>query len=64
MKKNDHAMMAWEYLEKHINENESDHENCSSPDNEGNSQKNSAAEEEANDEFSESSSSTDYDCLE
>ena len=29
----DHVMMAWEYLEEPINENESDHENCSSPDN-------------------------------
>ena len=60
----DHAMMAWEYLKEPINENESDHENCSSPDNEENSQKNSAEEEEADDEFSESSSSTDYDHLE
>ena len=30
----DDAMMAWEYLEEPINENESDHENCNSPDNE------------------------------
>ena len=57
-------MMAWEYLEEPINENESDHENCYSPNNEENSQKNLAEEEEANDEFSVSSSSTDYDCLE
>ena len=35
-----HAMMAWEYLEEPINENESDHENCSSPHNEDNSRKN------------------------
>ena len=49
----DHAMMAWEYLEEPI---ESDHENCSSPENEENSQKNLAEEEDANDEFSESSS--------
>ena len=60
----DHAMMAWEYLEEPIIENESDHENCSSPDNEEISQKNSAEEEEADGEFSESSSSTDYDPLE
>ena len=61
---NNHAMMALEYLEEPINENESDHENCSSPDNEKNSQKNLAEEEEADDEFSESTSSTDYDLLE
>ena len=60
----DPAMMAWEYLEGAINENKSDHENCSSPDNEENSQKNSAEEQEADAEFSESSSSTDYDHLE
>ena len=35
---NNHAMMAWEYLEEPINENESDHENCSSPDNKENCQ--------------------------
>ena len=33
----DHAMMACEYLQEPINENEGDHENCSSPDNEENS---------------------------
>ena len=60
----DHAMMDWEYLEEPINENESEHENCSSPDSEENSHKNLAEEAEPNDEFSESSSSTDYDHLE
>ena len=30
----DDAMMAWEYLEGPIYENESDHENCNSPDHE------------------------------
>ena len=61
----DHVMMAWEYLEEPINENESDHENCSSPDNGENLQKSMAEEEEeADDEFLELSSSTDYDHLE
>ena len=55
----DHAMMAWEYLEEPINENESD--SASVP---NSPQKNLAEEEEANDEFSESSSPTDYDHLE
>ena len=31
MSTSDHAMMAWEYLEEPINENEFDHEHCSSP---------------------------------
>ena len=56
----DHAMMAWEYLEEPINENESDSESVLN----NNSQKNLTEEEETNDEFSESSSSTDYDHLE
>ena len=30
----DHAKMAWEFLEEPVNENESDQEYCSSPDNE------------------------------
>ena len=38
----DHAMMAWEYLEEQINENESDPENYNSPDNEDNPQQNLA----------------------
>ena len=49
----DHAMMAWEYLEDPINENESDSEHLNSPNNEENPEKNSTGEEEANDEFSE-----------
>ena len=53
-------MMAWENLEEPRNENESDLESV--PDN--NPQKNVAEKEEADDEFSESSSSTDYGCLE
>ena len=52
-------MMALEYLEEPINENESDSESV--PNN--NPQKTLAEEEEADDEFSESSSSTDFDCL-
>ena len=45
-------MMAWEYLEEIINENESDSEDFKSPDNEESPQKDSAEEEEADDEFS------------
>ena len=37
MRTSNHAMMAGEYLEEPINENESDHENCNSPVNEENS---------------------------
>ena len=57
-------MMAWENLEEPINENEYDSEDYSSPVDEENLQKNLIDEEEADDEFSESSSSTDYDHLE
>ena len=57
-------MMACENLEEPINENESDSEDQYSTNNEENSQKNSAEGEEADDEFSESSYSTDYDLLE
>ena len=58
-----HAMMAWEYMEEPIEENESDSENFNSPNNEENPEKNLEGEE-ANDEFSASSSSTDYGHLE
>ena len=57
-------MKAWDYLEGPTNENKSDSENLNSPNNEENPEKNLAGEEEADDEFSESSSLTDYDCLE
>ena len=58
-------MMAWENLEELINENESDSEDQNSSNNEENPPKNlMKEEEEANNAFSESSSSTDYDCLE
>ena len=64
MSTSEHAMMACENLEEPINENESDSEDRYSTNNEENSQKNSAEGEEADDEFSESSYSTDYDLLE
>ena len=56
--------MTWENLGEKINENESDSENYNSPINEENPQNISTEEEEANDEFTESSSSTGYDHLE
>ena len=51
-------------MEEPINENENDSEDYNTPEDEENLQKNSVEEEEADDEFSESSSSTDYDCPE
>ena len=56
-------MMAWENLEEPINENENDTEDYNSFEDEENKQRNSIEEEQADDEFSETSSSTDYDCL-
>ena len=58
----DHAIIAWENLEEPINENDSKVYN--SPEEEENLQKNLTEEEKADDEISESSSSTHYDCLE
>ena len=60
----DHAMMAWKNLEEPINENENDSEDYNSPEAEEKLQKILIEEEEADDKFSESSSSTDYDHLE
>ena len=57
-------MMAWENLEEPINENENDTEDYNSLEDEEYKQKNSKEEEEADHEFSETSFSTDYDCLE
>ena len=56
----DHAMMAWENLEEPINENENDTEDDNLLKNEEFEQENSKEEEDADDQFSETSSSTDY----
>ena len=60
----DHTMMAWENLDEPINEDENDTEDYNLLENEKFEQKNLKEEEDADDEFSETSSSTDYGCLE
>ena len=54
-------MMAWENFKESINENENESEDYNSSKDRETVQKNLIEEEEADDEFSESSSSTDYD---
>ena len=60
----DHAMMAWENLEEPINENKNDTEDNCSLEEEEYKQRNLEEDKEADDEFSETSSSTDSDHLE